>query len=384
LLAQVLERLKPLKLPSIEGLEFDCRTRLFTSLVRFGRQAAASDPEKETKRKEMLGVLGGAWKAVGDERRAALCMAAGGHSEPAVKLLESSGQWEEAALLHRREGRLLEAARLYEQHQQYPAALAIFKEAGDGRGSLRTALLAGDREEAMKAARGLPLKASREIFFKHRQGDFYLDLLAERQEWNEIGSLYEQAEQWGDAAQALERGQRFSRAAELYKKAEDEAGAERCLSAEVDSRLARKDVAGAGELLCRFGRHERAAELVREPRPDLAFKWLQEGGLDARALELAKQQARGLEQAGKSDVAAAWLERAGELPAAAQAFMDAGRPLEALRLWEQLGDWERAGEAAAKAGRAERALQLLRRAGAADADERVKRLAPAPVEPPAE
>lgn len=375
-LSKVLEKVKPLRLPSIDALEFDARTRLFTALLRAGRQGELQDAEKEAKRKEVLSLLGEIWRALGDERRAGLLFAASGKSESAIKALEQSGEWQEVAGLHLKEGRALEAARLLEQKGEHAQALKAYKEAGDQRGWLRSALLSKDLEEVKKAAGALPLKAVRDLLFKHHQGDLYLDILAGRGEWLEIASLYERAEQFADAAQAFERGSRLTRAAETWRKAGNLQEMERCAGEEAKARQGRKDLIGAGEVLRKFGFVDRAVELVREAYPQVAFKWMQEGAKDAEAVDFAKAQARRSAGEGKPAEEATWLERAGELGLAAEAQERAGAFGEALRIWEQLGEWEKAGEAAARAGEKARALELLNRAGVAEAEARVERLAP--------
>ncbi len=382
-LGKLLEKLRPLRLPSIDALEFDARTRLFTSLLRAGRQPEVPDAEKEAKRKEVLSLLGDVWRALGDERRAGLLFAASGKSESAIKALEQSGEWQEVAGLHLKEGRALEAARLLEQKGEHAQALKAYKEAGDQRGWLRAALLSKDREEILKAAGALPLKAVRDLLFKHGQGDLYLDILAGRGEWLEIASLYEKAEQFADAAQAFERGQRLTRAADTWRKAGNLVEMERCAGEEAKARQGRRDFIGAGEVLRKFGFVDRAVELVKEAYPQVAFKWLQEAGKDAEAVGFARAQAKKCAEAGKPGDEAPWLERAGELGLAAEASERAGAFGEALRIWEQMGEWEKGGDAAARAGEKARAVELLKRAGVAEAEARVERLAPARATPAA-
>jgi tetratricopeptide (TPR) repeat protein len=373
-LAKILERLKPLRLPGIEGLAFDCRTKLFTALLRAGRQPPLeADAEKEAKRREVMGVLGDIWRALGDERRAALCFAAAGRSEPALKMLKLAGEWEEVAELHAREARPLEAARLYEQHGEFGKAMHAFAAAADARGVLRAALHAGDFARAMAAAKEVPLKTARELLLKSGQGDLLLDLLASQGRWSEVGELYERAEQWPDAARAYERARRFSRAIVAFDRAGDDESAARCLAVEVESHAARGDTLGAAEVLRRHGRHEKAAERVKESRPDLAFNWLLEGGHDAEALALGQRRARLAAEAGKHEESAEWLERLGDLPAAAEAFLRADRPARALSVYEQLGNWEAAGEAAVCAGQKDRALEFFQRAKVDDPEGRAGR-----------
>ncbi len=380
-LDKLLQKVKPLRLKSIDELDFDARTRLFTAMLRAGRQPEVQDAEKEAKRKAALGVLGELWLALGDERRAALLFAVSGKPEPAMKMLKQSGEWQEAAELSRRQGNPTEAARLYEQHKDFAAAAQAFKEANDLRGWLRTALLGGKPEEAREAARKLGAKAARELLLKHGGGDIYLDLLAGAGDFKEIGRLYERAEQWSDAALAFEKAKWLTRAAECYAKAGDPASAERCVSDEAQSRLSRGDAIGAGEVWRKHGMPERAVELIRDSHPELAFKWLQAAGLDAQALDFAKARARHHAQAGQQAEQASWIERTGDLPVAAELYLAGNRPADALRLYEQLGDWEKAGEAAAKASQAERAVEFLKRAGIAEPEARVQALLPKPPEP---
>jgi tetratricopeptide (TPR) repeat protein len=372
--AKILDKLKPLKLKTIDELEFDCRTKLFTALLRGGRQPACSDAAKEAARKELMLLLGEIWRAVGDDGRAGKLYAESGHTVPALKMLESSGEWQQAAALHRREGRPMEAAKMCEQHEDFAGALEAYREAGDQRSWLRLALKTSNVDEARKAARALPIKIAREVLFKARQGDLFLELLVEKGEWVEIGQLYERSEQWADAAQAFEKAGKLPRAAEAHSKGGDLISAARCLDREVQTRLAAQDSVGAGEVLRHAGQVERAVEIVAPQRPELAFKWLQKAGLDAKALEFAKARAK--EHAAKPAEAAVWLEHAGELPLAAQAYLDGAQPAEALRVWESLRDWDHAAQAAAKAGQREHAMELFRRAGTPDPELRVQELAP--------
>lgn len=384
---KVLERLEPLRLESIDQLEFDPKTRLFTALLRAGRQPQVEDAEREQKRKDLQYMLGRVWRAVGDERRAALAFAASGRIAPAVKMLKKAGEWQEVAELHEREGRHREAAQLYEQHGEYAQASRCFEAAQDVRGWLRTSLLAGDQARVVEAAKAAPLPVARELLLRHRQGDILLDLLASKGRWEDIGQLYQRAEQWGDAARAFERAKRTFRAAEMYRRAGEEAEADRLIEAEVEAKRAAGDLVGAGQIYQRFGLADRAAALVSERRPDLAFKWLQQGGRDEEALQLGRKLAQSAIDAGRHGDAARWFERMGEGARAAEHFALAGQHRDALRLYEQLGDWEKAGEQAARAGDRAKAVELLNRAGVTDSEERVAALLtggdPAKNDPPA-
>jgi tetratricopeptide (TPR) repeat protein len=365
-LARIVELLRARKLRSLDELEFDVRTRLFTALLRAGRQTRAADEAKEGLRREVLSLVGEGWRAAGDEVRAARAFAAAGRTGPAVRILERRGAWEEVAALHRAQGRLRDAARLYEQNGDSKRALECWRESKDARGWLRAALRANDLAEARRAAESMPLPAARDALFGAGAHDIYLDLLASKGLWADIAQLYERAGQPADAAQAWERAKDPVRAAAAWRRAGDPAAATRNVEALVEKALAGGRTVEAGELLRDSGLPERAAELVRDIRPDLAFQWLLESGRNELAVEFATAWARMRQNAGRSADAAVWLERAGELPRAAQAFLEGGEPLEALRLWEELGEWEKAGEAALKAGQKERALEFFRRAGVAD------------------
>ena len=390
--AKILSNVKQLRIKSLDEVEFDCRTRLFTALLRAGRQAAAAVPAEETpeakaarevkelQRKELMNLLGEIWRAAGDEARAGKLLAESGNTVPALKLLAASGEWQQVAELHRRQGRHLEAAKVFSEHEDWANALVAFREVKDLKSWLHAAIKAGDSVEALKAAKALPPRTARELLLKANQGDLFMQMLVEKGDWGEVAQLYERAEQWADAAQAFEKAHRLSRAAEAYSKADDLISAARCLDREVKDRLAKNDAMGAGEVLRRAGQVERAVDVIGQKKPLLAFQWLQEAGLDEKALEFAKMRAKELEA--KPAEAAQWLERAGELPTAAIAFMDARAPAEAMRVWESLQDWERAGDAAAMAGQLDHAVDLFRRAGILHPEERAQELAPKPPEPP--
>lgn len=377
--AKLLATLQPLRLKNIKELEFECSTKLFTALLRGGRQPASTDEAKEAVRKDLMFLIGEIWRTLNEEAHAGKLYAESGRSAPALKALEKSGEWEGVAALHRKDKRPLEAAKIYEQHEDWKGALEAWLESGDAKGILRAALKAGNLDEARKAAKALPLKTAREILFKAKQGDLFLELLAAKGEWFEIAQLYEHSEQFADAALAFEKVGKLTRAAEAFSKAGDLVNAARCLDKEVKDRLAKKDVVGAGEVLKRAGQVDRAVEIVAPVNAGLAFKWLQKAGLDAKAMDFAKARAK--EHQAKPSEAASWLERAGELPLAAQAFLEGGRFADAARIWESLGDWEKAGESAAKAGLRDHAVELFRRGGISDAEERAAKLAPPP--PPA-
>ncbi len=419
-LTLILDRLRPMRLPSIDALEFDARTRLFTALLRAGRQTTAAAPvpvpesmpdpvpeptpesasegaetsnegaappapqkpavDREQLRRDVLGLVGDIWRALSDDRRAAMLYAAAGKTGPAMALLQGAGEWSEAAELLLREGKRAEAARLLEQKGEKERALAIHKECGDLRAWLRLALQLGKAEEAREAARRMPLSMAREQLLRASVAggaDLYMDLLAGRGEWLEIANLYRRSEQHADAAIAFERAGKLVRAADSFREAGDEANALRCARAEAEARAAAGDRVGAGELLRGYGDVEKAVELVLAPRPELAFRWLQDAKRDAEAVALAAEQAKASASQGKPGEAARWLERSGELPLAAESYEGAGRFADAARLFEQLGSWERAAECAAKAGERERALQLFRRAGVAEPEARAEALLPA-------
>jgi hypothetical protein len=365
---QILERvaqdLKAMRPKSIEALDIGFRGKLLTALLRVGRQTKeAPEPEKETARKQVHAALAAVWRALNDPRRAALALAAAGQEQTAEQALKESGDWQEAAKLFEQEGKHPEAARLYEQHQQWNDAARAFAAAGDVRGRIRALLRAGDDAAVRAAAAEAGPDASVGPLLKGRREDLALELLSAAGRFKDVAQIHERAKRWADAARALEQAGDTSRAIDLFRRADLSAEALRLAEPEAASRREKGDLAGAAQLLAQAGAYARGAELAGEARPDLAFKLLQQGGLDAEAMAFAQKHARRAAALKHWGDEAHWLEKAGELPAAAEAWIRGGRLGSALKLFEQLGFWDRAASCAEELGQLEKARDFFNRAG---------------------
>jgi len=80
---------------------------------------APADPRLQAF-EDVLFLVGSVWRAMGDERRAALAFAQSGRKSEqrdAVKTLEKSGDWQEQARVLTEQGRTRDAARIYEKNK---------------------------------------------------------------------------------------------------------------------------------------------------------------------------------------------------------------------------------------------------------------------------
>ncbi|MDR0966906.1 MAG: hypothetical protein LBM75_10505 [Myxococcales bacterium] len=367
---RIAARLEPLRLSSIDVLDFDARTHLLTALLRAGRlPSPADDPDKLAARRDMLSAVGDTWLAVGDEARADKVYEAAGRPDRAIARLEREGQWREAAELAARAGNLKQAAQIFEAHGDKERAFALFQQAGEQRSALKLALELGRREEIRALAKSIDFKEVRALLFQHGLADLYLELVAEMGDWREVARLYEQAGQHGDAARAYERAGNVTKALDAFNRAGQQGEVQRLARQEAAAREQRGDLAGAGNVLCRFGLLDEAVALTRASRPELAFKWLERAGQLDRARAFAAEMVGRLDAQGDRLLCAIWLERSGDKARAAERWRALGKPEEALRLYTALCDWRSAAALTLEMGELHRAADFHARAGIALPDE---------------
>ena len=360
---QIAERLKPLRLPNIDALNFDARTHLFTALLRAGRLPVPSDADQAALRQQMLSAVGDVWLAVGDEARADEVYEAAGRPERAIARLEREGNWQQAVALAERAGSFRQAAQILAAHGDRARALERFQQAGEARSALELALELGRHDVVRALAKEVDFKAVRALLFQHDLADLYLELVAEMGDWREVARLYEQAGQHEDAARAYERAGIASKAIEAFRRARRQEDVLRLVRGEAAARQQKGDLAGAGNFLCRFGLLDEAVELARTPRPELAFKWLERAGQIERARAFAAEMVERLEARGDELLRAIWLERSDQKERAAQAWRALGKFDEALRIYAALSDWQQAAEVARAMGDVVRAADFYARAG---------------------
>jgi len=360
---RIASRLQPLRLTTIDELDFDARTHLFTALLRAGRIAKPADEEQSQARLKMLSTVGDVWLAVGDESRADEVYEAAGRYDRAIDRLEREGDWRAAAELAERAGDLSRAARLKREHGDLEGALFLLQRADETREAIEVAATLGRTDAIRAMAWGIHYKDLRAILFAHGLEELFLELAAELGDWREVGLLYEQAGQLADAAQAYERAGMKIKAFEAFRRAGRQDDAMRLVREEAARRQERGDLSGAGNFLCRYGLIDEAVAIVREKRPELAFKWLEHAGRLQEAQSLATEMVERSQARGERMLTAIWLERCDRREASAAVWREIGKFDEALRLYTALCDWRAAAEVSEAMGAHARAADFYARAG---------------------
>lgn len=438
-LEEILKALKPLRLRSIDELDFNTRGRLITTLLRVGRQtappespapvaAAAQEPaastaadeasaepasaegaptdeaspdqppaaqaeaapqqeepaappvdEKATAFAEMMFALGSIWRAVADPRRAEVAFAASGRqpeSETAPPpIQEHAADWREQAKQLEGQKRTRDAARLHERNQSFAEAARLFEAGRDLKSAARSAIAAKDLETARRILKLLPVEEGRNLLEKAGAYELLMERYVEASDFQNVARLYERAKQFDQAALAWERAGKLGSARKAYQRAKDEAGAQRIRDLEVEQLVQRGDRLGAAVLLMGENRREEAAQVLLALPAAKAFHFLQKAKLDEEAMALARREIQQANAENKPSVRARWLEWTGDTLAAAEAWEAAERKDKALEMYEQVGQWQKAAQLAEALGRKEKALELYHRAGDRDSAARLE-LAP--------
>ncbi len=384
LIETIRQAIADLRLPNLDALESGLRGRVFTTLLRAGRQKTPdADSAKEQARKGIHLALAALWRTLGDEARAAVALEAGGRTENAATLLRQSGQWDDVARLFERQGRQDEAARLYEAHHADADAARCYRAAGDQRALLRCLLKARDTAGARALARELKPESAVEMLLRAGAGELADELLVERKEWVPLAQLREQRRDFARAAEAREEAGDLEKAAVDWRRANREDAAVAIAERLAAALLAEGERLKAAEVFARFHLPARAAPLALPERPDRAHAWYARAGLDADALAIAQKEARRAALAGRLFDAAQWHERAGDAALAAESYEKAQRWKDALRLHEQLGRWEQAAVCCEQLHLLDRARELYLRAGLTEAAAQVeRRIAAAAAAPP--
>jgi tetratricopeptide (TPR) repeat protein len=432
-LEEILKQLKPLRLRSIDQLDFNTRGRLITTLLRVGRQTAPAAPvagsekpvaadatsepasipsappdvpqpeeepaaaseektevgvasesvpaataappaektsppgdEKAAAFAEMMFVLGSIWRAVGDQRRAALAFAASGREadqEQAVEAIHRTGDWREETQLLENQKRTRDAARVHEHHQSFAEAARLFEAGNDFKSALGAAVVAKDWVNARRLLKMLPPDASQALLEKAGAYELLMEFYVETSNFQNVARLYERARQFDQAALAWERAGKLGNARKAFERAKDAEGAQRIRQLEVEELVKRGDRLGAAVLLLGENRREEAVSVLLPLPPAKAFRFLQKVKLDDEAMALARREIQQAESENKPSVKARWLEWTGDALAAAEAWDKADRKDKALEMYEQVGQWQKAAQVAEALGRKEKALELYHRAG---------------------
>ena len=374
LLAGMRDKLARVKPSNLASFEFDPRTRLFTALLKLGRQTLAADaPEDKVKaRNQAFAELGALWKALGEEERAGQAFAQAGEAKAALTAFEKAGTWEGAAELHEKSGKFREAAKLYEEHGELARAAALLDKGKDPQNAIRLYIATQNVDAAKEVLKKLQTDQGRKMLTALNAGDLLLDFLAGRGRWEEIGKLYQKAGMNADAAQAFLKAGRTHMAIHAFRDAGDAAGAEKIISAEIDEAKAKNDPKAVAEVYARWKMFTQAAEAIVGTSMEKALEYIGKAGDDPDAKKFAERQAAAAREAGELSRAGKWYEKLGTFEEAARAYIEGRNQTDALRLFEQLGDWRSAGACAEQLGMKEKAAEFYNRVGDYEAVERVR------------
>jgi tetratricopeptide (TPR) repeat protein len=322
--------------------------------------------EKIAAWQEVMFLVGSVWRAIGDERRAALAFAQSGRradQREAVKTLAATGDWQEQAKVLTEQGRTRDAARLYERNKSFADAARLFEAGNDAKSALRSLLLGKDFEGARKIMSALKPIEWRPILEKAQAWELLMEHSVKSGDFGEAARLYERAKQFDQAALAWERAGKLPSARKAYERAKDAAGAERIRALEVAELVKRGDRLGAATLLLSGSKRQEAIDLLLALPPPKAFHFLQRVKLDEEAVALAKREIDAARKDNRASTEARWLEQLGEPVQAGEAWERAARRDKALALYEQAGQWARSAALAEALGQLDKAVELFHRAG---------------------
>lgn len=368
------ERLAKVKPSNLASFEFDPRTRLFTALLKLGRQTLAADAPEETvkARNQAFAELGALWKALGEDERAGQAYAQAGDAKAAMTSFEKAGTWEGQAELHVKAGKFREAAKLFEEHGNLAEAAKLLEQGKDLPGALKLLLQLGNVDAAKELLKKLQTDQGRKVLTQLNAGDLLLDFLAGRGRWEEIGKLYQKAGMHADAAQAFLKAGRTHMAIHAFRSAGDEPSAQKIIDEELEAAKQKGDPKALAEAYARWKQFAKAAEAILPTDPAKAMDYVGKAGEDPEARKFAERQAQAAREAGDFKAVGQWHEKLGAVEEAARAYIEGKLPGEALRLFEQLGDWRNAGACAEQLGDKEKAATFYNRAGDYESVERVR------------
>lgn len=368
------EKLLKVKPTNLASFEFDPRTRLFTALLKLGRQTLPADaPEDKVKgRNQAFAELGALWKAFGEDERAGQAYAQAGDAKAAMTSFEKAGTWEGQAELHVKAGKFREAAKLFEEHGNPAEAAKLLEQGKDAQGALKLYLQLGNVDAAKEVLKNLQTDQGRKILTQLNAGDLLLDFLAGRGRWEDIGKLYEKAGMHADAAQAFIKGGRTHMAIRAFRAAGDEESAKKLIDEELEAAKQKGDAKALAETYARWKLFAQAAETILATDVEKAMDYVSKAGNDPEARKFAERQVQAAREAGDLRRVGQWHEKLGSVEEAARAYIEGKLPAEALRLFEQLGDWRSAGACAEQLGQKERAAEFYNRVGDYEAVERVR------------
>ncbi len=416
-LEEILRQLKPLRLRSIDQLDFNTRGRLITTLLRVGRQTAPPAPAAASEEKQaapdapvapeeapatpdtavaseeapvspdaaaapeeapVLPPIGAEGEVqVASESTPDTTGAPGTEKPPApvedkaaafADMMFTLGSiWRAVGDQRRAELAFAASGKQADQEQAVAAPAAPptpgVEEGKDLKSALRRAVGAKDWDGARRIIKQIPAEESRAILEKAGAYELLMERYVETSDFQNVARLYERARQFDQAALAWERAGKLGNARKAYERVKDAEGAQRIRQLEVEELVKRGDRLGAAVLLLGENRRDEAARVLLALPSPKAFRFLQKVKLDDEAMALARREIQQAESENKPSAKARWLEWTGDALGAAEAWEKAERKDKALEMYEQVGQWQKAAQLAEALGRKDHALELYHRAG---------------------
>jgi len=276
---------------------------------------------------------------------------------------QTTGDWKADAQRLEEMGRTRDAGRIHEKNQGYEWATRLYEIGGDTKAALRTAAL-GKLDEKFKAlSEKMKPEEIMQVLERAEAWEKLMEFHVARADFDSVAKLYERAKQFDQAALAWERAGKLSPSRKAYERAKDFAGANRVRELEVKKLIERGDRLGAATILVGAQRTPEALETLKPLPPPKAFHFMQKLKLETEAKAFASENLQKAIDENNLQQKARWQELLGDLPAAAETWLESGRKDKASAVFEQLGQVPKAAELAEAAGQLDRAQQLFKRAG---------------------
>ncbi len=275
----------------------------------------------------------------------------------------SSGDWKADAQRLEEMGRTRDAGRIHEKNKGYEWATRLYEIGGDFKAALRTAALGKLDEKFKTLSEKMKPEEIIQVLERAEAWEKLMEFNVARGDFDSVAKLYERAKQFDQAALAWERAGKLSPARKAYERAKDLAGANRVRELEVKKLIERGDRLGAATILVGAQRTPEALETLKPLPAPKAFHFMQKLKLDEAAKAFASENLQKAIEENNLQQKARWQELLGDLPAAAETWLESGRKDKASGVFEQLGQLPKAAELAEAAGQLDIAQKLFKRAG---------------------
>ncbi|MFN0062608.1 MAG: DEAD/DEAH box helicase [Myxococcaceae bacterium] len=289
--------------------------------------------------------------------------------------LPPGADWRDQAKLLEERGRTRDAGHLHERHGGFADAVRLLEAGGDMRGAFRSAARANDTDAMKRLLAGMKPDEAVALLEKSGAHALLMEHHVAANRFDEVAKLYERAKQFDQAALAWERAEKWSQARKAFERVKDIANVERMRVREVAQLVERGDRLGAATVWVAAGQGQKAVEVLGGVPSSKAFRFLQKLGLWDEASALAKRELARAESEANASEHARWLELTGEFALAAAQWEKAARLDRAVELYAKLGETAKAAKIAEGAGLKAQAIELYGKLGDNEGVARAQQLA---------